>query len=49
MSDVQQLARDFMAALGSTEPGRYEAVLTEEVGLRLIAGMAAKCIARDRA
>ncbi len=35
MSDVNQLAQDFMAALSSNDPARYEAVLSDEVGLRL--------------
>jgi hypothetical protein len=35
MSDMNQLVRDFMAALSSNDAARYEAVLTEEVGMRL--------------
>ncbi len=35
MSNVNQLARDFMAALSSKDVSSYEAVLSEEVGLRL--------------
>lgn len=34
MSDANQLAQDFMAALSSHEAARYEAVLSEEVGMR---------------
>jgi hypothetical protein len=35
MSDVTQLVRDFLAALASNNPTQFEAVLSEEVGLRL--------------
>jgi len=35
MSDANQLAYDFMTALSSSDTARYEAVLGEEVGLRL--------------
>ena len=35
MSDANQLAYDFMTALSSSDTARYEAVLDEEVGLRL--------------
>ncbi len=35
MSDAKQLAQDFMTALSSNDLARYEAVLSEDVGLRL--------------
>jgi GNAT superfamily N-acetyltransferase len=35
MTNPQRLAQDFLNALSSTDPARYEAVLSEEVGLRL--------------
>ena len=35
MTDPQQLAQDFLNALSSTDPARYEAVLSEDVGMRL--------------
>ncbi len=35
MADVKQLTQDFLAALASNDTARYEAVLHEEVGLRL--------------
>ncbi len=35
MSDLNQLAQDFMDALSANDPARYEAVLHEEVGMRL--------------
>ena len=35
MSDMKQLAEDFMIALSSNDTARYEAVLTEDAGLRL--------------
>ena len=35
MSDANQLAQDFMTALNSNDMARYEAVLSEDVGLRL--------------
>ena len=35
MTDPQQLAQDFLNALSSNDPARYEAVLSEEVGMRL--------------
>ncbi len=35
MSDVAQLVQKFLAALAANDPAQYEAVLGEEVGLRL--------------
>ena len=35
MSDTAQLARDFLAALASNNPIQFEAVLSDDVGLRL--------------
>ena len=35
MSDAKQLAQEFMAALTSNDLTRYEAVLSEDVGMRL--------------
>jgi hypothetical protein len=35
MAEPQQLAQDFLSAIGSNDATRYEAVLSEEVGLRL--------------
>ena len=35
MSDMKQLAEDFMIALSSNDTARYKAVLTEDAGLRL--------------
>ena len=35
MSDVKQLVQEFLAALASNNPTQYEAVLSEDVGLRL--------------
>jgi GNAT superfamily N-acetyltransferase len=35
MTDPQQLARDFLNALSSNDVARYEAVLSEDVGMRL--------------
>ena len=35
MSDLKKLAQDFISALSSGDPVRYEAVLNEEVGMRL--------------
>jgi hypothetical protein len=34
MSDLQQLARDFMAAMAANDPDQYAAVLHDDVGLR---------------
>ena len=35
MSDVTQLVQDFLAAIASNNPTQFEAVLSEDVGLRL--------------
>ncbi len=35
MSDMNQLAQDFMAVLCSNDPTRYEAMLSEDAGMRL--------------
>ncbi len=35
MSNVTQLVQDFLAALAGNNPAQYEAVLSEEVGMRL--------------